>query len=54
MNMDLGTIWRVWFPLVAGAIALGSVFALGPGPHGPVRDLGLALAVADHLDGLDQ
>jgi len=43
--MDLGTIWRVWFPLVGGAIALGSVFALGPGPHGPARNIGLAVAV---------
>ncbi len=45
MNMDLGTIWRVWFPLVAGAVALGAVFTLGPGPHGPTRDIGLAVAV---------
>jgi protein-S-isoprenylcysteine O-methyltransferase Ste14 len=45
MNMDLGTIWRVWFSLVAGAVALGSVFALGPGPHGMARDIGLAVAV---------
>ena len=43
--MDIGTVWRVWFPLVAGAIALGSVFALGPGSHGPARNIGLAVAV---------
>jgi protein-S-isoprenylcysteine O-methyltransferase Ste14 len=45
MNMDLGTIWRVWFPLVAGAVTLGSLFALGQGPHGLTRDIGLAVAV---------
>ena len=45
MKIDPGTIWRVWFPLAAGAIALGSVFAVGPGPHGPARDIGLAIAV---------
>jgi protein-S-isoprenylcysteine O-methyltransferase Ste14 len=45
MNMDLGTIWRVWFPLLAGAIALGSVFALAPGSHGAARDIGLAVAM---------
>jgi len=45
MKMDLGTVWRVWFPLVAGAFALAAVFALGPGPHGQARDIGLVIAV---------
>ena len=45
MNMDLGTIWRVWFPLVMGAFALGSIYKLGPGPHGQAREIGLAVAV---------
>jgi protein-S-isoprenylcysteine O-methyltransferase Ste14 len=45
MKMDLGTVWRVWFPLVAGAFALGSIFALGPGPHGRARQIGLMVAV---------
>lgn len=45
MNTDLGTIWRVWFPLAAGAFTLGAIYKLGPGPHGLARDIGLALAV---------
>ena len=45
MKMDLGTIWRVWLPLVMGAFALGSIYKLGPGPHGVVRGIGLAVAV---------
>jgi len=45
MNMDLGTIWRVWFPLVAGGFALGSIYAAGPGPHGLSRQIGLIIAM---------
>jgi protein-S-isoprenylcysteine O-methyltransferase Ste14 len=43
--MDLGSIFRAWLPMVLGAWALGLVFARGPGPHGPTRLVGLALAV---------
>lgn len=45
MKMDLGTIWRVWFPLVTGAFVLGAIYKLGPGPHGLARDVGLAVAI---------
>lgn len=45
MDMDKGTIWRVWFPLLAGAFALGSIFQLAPGPHGVARVIGLIVAV---------
>jgi protein-S-isoprenylcysteine O-methyltransferase Ste14 len=41
--MDRGTIWRVWLPLVGGLLALGFIFQSGPGPHGPVRWIGLLL-----------
>ncbi|MGA7686987.1 MAG: isoprenylcysteine carboxylmethyltransferase family protein [Terriglobales bacterium] len=43
--MDRGTIWRAWVPLILGAWAIAVVFAKGPGPHGPARWVGLALAV---------
>jgi len=43
--MDRGTIFRVWVPLLLGAWALGMVYARGPGPHGIVRPIGLALAI---------
>ena len=42
--MDRGTIFRVWAPLVLGVWAVVEVFAKGPGPHGPARWVGLALA----------
>jgi protein-S-isoprenylcysteine O-methyltransferase Ste14 len=45
MTMDLGTIRRVWFPLIMGAFALGSIYKLGPGPHGLARYAGLTVAV---------
>lgn len=45
MNIDLGTIWRVWFPLVMGAFTLGAIYKLGPGPQGLAREVGLAVAV---------
>jgi protein-S-isoprenylcysteine O-methyltransferase Ste14 len=44
-DMDPGTIWRAWVPMIVGAWAIGVVFAKGPGPHGPARWGGLALAV---------
>jgi protein-S-isoprenylcysteine O-methyltransferase Ste14 len=43
--MDRGTIWRAWVPLILGAWAIAFVFAKGPGPHGPARWVGMALAV---------
>jgi protein-S-isoprenylcysteine O-methyltransferase Ste14 len=43
--MDLGTIRRVWLPLVAGLLALGFIFHSGPGPRGPARSIGLLLAL---------
>jgi protein-S-isoprenylcysteine O-methyltransferase Ste14 len=43
--MDRGTIWRAWVPLILCASAIAVVFAKGPGPHGPARWVGLALAV---------
>lgn len=43
--MDRGTIWRVWFPLVAGAWALWVLFTSNVGTRGPARWLGLALGV---------
>ncbi|HTR24837.1 MAG TPA: isoprenylcysteine carboxylmethyltransferase family protein [Terriglobales bacterium] len=43
--MDRGTIWRVWIPLLLGAWALGMLYARGPGPHGILRPIGLAVAV---------
>src|ERR1039457_1556350 len=45
MMMDRGTIWRVWGPLVGGLLALGFLFQSGPGPRGPVRWIGLLLAL---------
>jgi protein-S-isoprenylcysteine O-methyltransferase Ste14 len=45
--MDRGTLWRVWLPLLAGLWAVGWIFLYGhgPGPHGPVRWIGLLLAL---------
>ena len=42
--MDRGTIFRVWVPLVLGVWAVVVLFTKGPGPHGPIRWLGLVLA----------
>jgi protein-S-isoprenylcysteine O-methyltransferase Ste14 len=42
--MDRGTIFRVWAPLILGAWAVIVFFTKGPGPHGPMRWVGLALA----------
>ncbi|MGO9125987.1 MAG: methyltransferase family protein [Terriglobales bacterium] len=43
--MSLGAIWRVWFPLLAGAWALWWVFTSDMGLRGPGRWAGLALGV---------
>src|ERR1017187_3475542 len=43
--MDRGTIWRVWLPLVVGLWAISWIFLYGRGPHGPVRTMGLLLAL---------
>jgi protein-S-isoprenylcysteine O-methyltransferase Ste14 len=43
--VDRGTIWRVWLPLIAGLIAVVQIFRSGPGPHGPLRIVGLSLAL---------
>jgi protein-S-isoprenylcysteine O-methyltransferase Ste14 len=41
--MDLGTLWRVWFPLVVGLMSLGALFHKGP--QGPVCWIGLPLGL---------
>ena len=43
--MDRGTIWHVWLPLVVGLWALAVIFHSWPGPHGPVRLIGLLLGL---------
>jgi protein-S-isoprenylcysteine O-methyltransferase Ste14 len=45
--MDRGTLWRVWLPLLAGLWAVGWIFLYGHGRglHGPVRWIGLLLAL---------
>ena len=43
--IDRGTIWRVWFPLVAGSFALGFIFSSHLGRRGPAQWIGLALGV---------
>jgi protein-S-isoprenylcysteine O-methyltransferase Ste14 len=45
VNLDRGTIWRVWLPLLACLWGLGWLFHSGPGPHGPARFLGLLLGL---------
>ena len=45
MTMDLGTIGRVWLPLVLGSVATGAIFHSAPGPHGPARLTGLLLSL---------
>jgi protein-S-isoprenylcysteine O-methyltransferase Ste14 len=44
-NMDVGSLLRVWLPLVVGSVFLAAVFQLGPGPHGTTRVVGLVLAL---------
>lgn len=43
--MGLATLWRVGVPLVIGSVALGFLYQSGSGPHGPLRSIGLAIAV---------
>jgi protein-S-isoprenylcysteine O-methyltransferase Ste14 len=43
--MDIGTIWRVWLPLVAGVLVLGSIVHSVPAPLGLTRLIGLFLAL---------
>src|SRR5208283_5161263 len=43
--MDRGTILRVCLPLFAGLCGLAWIFQSGPGPHGPVRSVGLLLGL---------
>jgi protein-S-isoprenylcysteine O-methyltransferase Ste14 len=43
--MDRGRIWHVWLPLVVGLWAIGAIFYSWPGPHGPLRSIGLLLAL---------
>jgi protein-S-isoprenylcysteine O-methyltransferase Ste14 len=42
--MSMGQIWRVWFPLFAGACALWWLFTSGIGLQGPGRLAAVALA----------
>lgn len=43
--MDRGTTLRVWLPLVGGLWLLWLLFHSALGPHGPVRVVGLCLAL---------
>lgn len=43
--MDRGTALRVWLPLVGGLWLLWLLFHSALGPHGPVRVVGLCLAL---------
>ena len=43
--MNRVTIAWVWLPSIAGLWALGWAFQFGPGPHGPMRSLGLLLGL---------
>lgn len=43
--MDLGTLGRVWLPMLAGLVGVGWIFFAAPGPRGFERDLGLILAL---------
>jgi protein-S-isoprenylcysteine O-methyltransferase Ste14 len=43
--MDRRTIWRVWLPLIAELWVLDWIFQFGPGPHGPLRWIGLLLGL---------
>jgi protein-S-isoprenylcysteine O-methyltransferase Ste14 len=44
--MDLGNIPRVWLPLVGASVALGAIYQSPSIPHGPLRLIGVAVAVA--------
>jgi protein-S-isoprenylcysteine O-methyltransferase Ste14 len=43
--MGLGTIWRIWLPLVAGLLGIALIFQNVPGPQGSIRLLGMLLAL---------
>ena len=43
--MDRGTILRVWLPMVAGLLILGWIFHSVPEPYGPMRLIGLLVAL---------
>ncbi len=44
-NTDIRSILVVWLPLIVGSVFIAVVFRLGPGPHGPMRIVGLVLAL---------
>jgi protein-S-isoprenylcysteine O-methyltransferase Ste14 len=44
--MDLGNIPRVWLPLVGASVALGAIYQSPNIPPGPLRVIGLAVAIA--------
>jgi protein-S-isoprenylcysteine O-methyltransferase Ste14 len=44
--MDLGNIPRVWLPLVGASVALGAIYQSPSIPHGPLRLIGVAVAIA--------
>jgi protein-S-isoprenylcysteine O-methyltransferase Ste14 len=44
--MFLGNITRVWLPLVGASVALGAIYQSPNIPHGPLRVIGLAVAIA--------
>jgi len=43
--MDRGSLLRVWLPLVAGLLILGSIFHSVPEPYGLTRLIGLVVAL---------
>jgi protein-S-isoprenylcysteine O-methyltransferase Ste14 len=43
--MDRGSILRVWGPLLAGLLGLRYLYLYGPGPHDPLRIIGLVLGL---------
>jgi len=45
VQIDRGTIWRVWLPLIAGLWAFFVVFHTRSVPHGPARWIGLVLGL---------
>jgi len=45
VNMDRGTILRVWLPLAGGLFVLGWLFQSALGPHGLARWIGLLLGL---------
>jgi protein-S-isoprenylcysteine O-methyltransferase Ste14 len=45
MNMDRGTILRVWLPLAGGLLVIGWLFQSALAPHGLARLIGLLLGL---------